>query len=365
MPTVIHLPSLSPGMSEGKLVRWLKKEGDWVDRGDVIAEIETDKSVLDLEAIDAGRLAQILVLENVDGIAVGTPLALLEKAGENEPALVAPRSQRIAVSPLARRIAAESGIDLQDITGSGPRGRIVKADVDRALGAQQTDSYTIVTNSSARKIIARRLTQAASAVPHFYLTIDCPVDRLMALREELNAEVAARDRLSINDLIVRACALALRRVPRVNASWGGEAIRLHRDVDIAVAVATTDGLTTPIVRRADTKSVATIAVEMRHLAERARAHKLRPEEFQGGGFSISNLGMHGIRQFTAIINPPHAAILAVGAAEARSVVRAGELAIATMMTCTLSCDHRVLDGVTGAEFLNCFRDLIAEPDQLG
>lgn len=364
MPTLIHLPLLSPGMTEGKLTRWLKKEGDWVERGEAIAEIETDKSVLELAAIEAGRLAKILVLESTDPIAVDTPLALLAKAGEDDAVPGAPRSERITSSPLARRMAVDSGIDLRDITGSGPRGRIVKADIDRALGVQRTASYTSVANSSARRIIARRLTEAASCIPHFYLTIDCRVDELLALREQLNGEAAARDKLSINDFIIRACALTLRKVPRVNATWHEAAIRLHRDVDIAVAVATTDGLITPLVRKADTKSLATIAGEMRQLTARARARKLRPDEFQGGGFSISNLGMHGVRQFTAIINPPHAAILAVGAAEARPVVQAGQLAIATVMTCTLSCDHRVLDGATGAEFLNCLRELIAEPRQL-
>lgn len=395
MPTLIHLPALSPGMTVGKLVRWLKKEGDWIERGEVIAEIETDKSVLELEAIATGRLAKILVPENSGEIAVDAPLALLAKDGEDETAQgaiasapltasaapssglavtepdthpashrAAPRSERIAASPLARRMAADSGIDLKDIAGSGPRGRIVKADIGRVLGARHAASYTSVANSSARRIIAKRLTEAASSIPHFYLTIDCRVDELLKLREQLNGQAAADDKLSINDFIIRACALALRRVPRVNSTWGEEEIRLHRDIDIAVAVAATEGLMTPIVRKADTKSLATIAAEIRQLAQRARARKLRPEEFQGGGFSISNLGMHGVRQFTSIINPPHAAILAVGAAEARPVVQAGELAIATMMTCTLSCDHRVLDGATGAEFLNCLRELISEPGRL-
>lgn len=365
MSTTIHLPALSPGMTEGKLVRWLKQEGDQVERGEVIAEIETDKSVLELAALEAGRLVKILVSESTDTIAVDTPLALLERHGDNETAAPAPpRPARIAASPLAKRLAAGAGLELRDLTGSGPRGRIVKADVERALATRQTATSTSVANSSTRKIIARRLTEAASSIPHFYLTIDCQLDELMALRERLNREAAAGAKLSINDFVIRASALALRKVPRVNASWNEEAIRMHRDVDIAVAVAAPDGLVTPIIRNADTKSLATIAVEMRQLAERARARKLLPEEFQGGGFAISNLGMHGIRQFTAIINPPHAAILAVGTAEARPVVRAGELAVATMMTCTLSCDHRVLDGADGAEFLNCFRELLAQPQQL-
>jgi len=388
MPTVIHLPALSPGMTEGKLVRWLKQEGDWVDRGEAIAEIETDKSVLDLEAIEAGHLARILVAESQELIAIDTPLALLAKAGEDasaseilaaipsptpaaarpgahqESRLPAPRSERIAVSPLARRMAAEAGIDLEDVTGSGPRGRIIKRDIHSALDAGHTASYTTIANSGARRITARRLTEAASSIPHFYLTIDCQVDELLALRGRLNDSGETGEKLSINDFVIRACALALREVPRVNSSWNEQAIRLHRDVDIAVAVAAPDGLMTPIVRKADTKNLSAIATEMRQLAARARTRKLRPEEFQGGGFSISNLGMHGVRQFTSIINPPQVAILAVGAAEARPVVDRGKLAIATVMTCTLSCDHRVLDGSVGAEFLNCFRALLARPDQL-
>lgn len=395
MPTVIHLPALSPGMTEGKLVKWLKQAGDRVERGEAIAEIETDKSVLDLEAIEAGHLARIFVAASQDAIPVDTPLALLAKAGEDIPASeavtaiesqpvlasdaaaaqpvtelqphaqshrAAPGSGRIAVSPLARRMAADSGISLEGIVGTGPRGRIIKRDVDHA--ADHLAPYTTIVNSSARRIIAQRLTEAASSIPHFYLTIDCQLDELLMLRERLNGEIGSGGKLSINDFIIRACALALKKVPRVNSSWHEEVIRLHRDVDIAVAVAAPDGLMTPIVRKADTKSLAAIATEMRQLAVRARARKLRPEEFQGGGFSISNLGMHGIRQFTSIINPPHAAILAIGAAAARPVVNRGGLAIATVMTCTLSCDHRVLDGATGAEFLNCFRELLAEPGQL-
>jgi pyruvate dehydrogenase E2 component (dihydrolipoamide acetyltransferase) len=397
MPTLIHLPALSPGMTEGKLVRWLKKEGDWIERGEVIAEIETDKSVLELESIETGRLARIIVPDDTSAIAVNTPLALLAKAGEDATTLAAAApaagmtasattafgatelvasgsaatgrtagpSARIIASPLARRMAADSHVDLKDVAGSGPRGRIVKAVIARVLGDQPAAApYTSLANSGARKITAQRLTEAASSIPHFYLTIDCRMDALLALREQLNAKAGAGEKLSINDFIIRACALALKQVPRVNSSWGEEAIRLRRDVDIAVAVVGTDGLVTPIVRKADTKSLATIAAEMKELAQRARARKLRPEQFQGGGFAISNLGMHGIRQFTAIINPPHVAILAVGAAEARPVVLERKLAIATMMTCTLSCDHRVLDGSTGAEFLNCFRELIAEPARL-
>lgn len=388
MPTLIQLPALSPGMTEGKLVRWLKKEGDRVERGEAIAEIETDKSVLDLEALEAGRLASILVPEGSSPIAVDTALALLVKADEDEtapgafasaaaptaPAAPGPQghpaspraeshSPRIAASPLAKRMAARSALDLRSISGTGPRGRIVKADIARAM-ATHTASHTTVPNSSARKIIAKRLAEAASSIPHFHLTIDCRVDALLALREELNGRATAGHRLSINDFIIRACALALKEVPRVNSTWGEQEIQLHRDVDIAVAVAVADGLVTPIVRMADTKSLATIATEMRQLAERARARKLRPEEFQGGGFSISNLGMHGIREFTSIINPPHVAILSVGATEARPVVQSGKLAVATVMTCTLSCDHRVLDGATGSEFLNCFRGLLTEPARL-
>lgn len=368
MPTFINLPALSPGMTEGKLLRWTKRAGDRVERGEVIAEIETDKSVLELEAIESGRLVRILVPEGTGGIPTDAPLAVLAKPGEDESIVGAstalPLPERTAASPLARRMAAAAGIDLKSIAGTGPRGRIVAADIERVRDAQPEDPYTSVENSNAHRIMAQRLTEAASSIPHFYLTIDCEVDALAELRQRLNRQQAAEHKITINDFIIRACALASRKVPRVNASWSEEAIRLHRDVDIAVAAAGPDSLMTPIVRKADTKSLATIAAEMRELVARARARKLRPDEFQGGGFAISNLGMYGIREFTSIINPPHAAILAVGAAQARPVVRAGELAVATVITCTLSCDHRVLDGATGAEFLNCFRELIEVPDRL-
>jgi pyruvate dehydrogenase E2 component (dihydrolipoamide acetyltransferase) len=387
MKTEIHMPSLSPGMTEGKLVRWLKKEGDWVKRGDVIAELETDKSLLEFESIATGRLEKILIAESEDDIAVDTPLAILVTEGEDEPVAATPapepiaasaspavakaapaplasRPERIAASPRAKRMAAEAGFNLADISGSGPDGRIIEADIERTLGSRNGATGTSVANSSARRIIAARLTEAASTIPHFYLTIDCRMDALLALRSQMNAE-ASGHKLSVNDFIIRACALALQKVPAVNASWGEEAIRLHRDIDVAVAVAAPDGLVTPIVRKADTKSVATIGAEMKQLAERARERKLRPEEFQGGGFAISNLGMHGIRQFTAIINPPHVAILAVGAAEPRAVVQSGDIVVATMMTCTLSCDHRAIDGAKGAEFLECFRELIEQPREPG
>jgi pyruvate dehydrogenase E2 component (dihydrolipoamide acetyltransferase) len=356
MTTPILMPSLSPGMTEGKLVQWLKKEGDFIKRGEVIAELETDKSLLDLEAAASGRLEKILVEAGEDPVEVDTPLALLATAD--------PVSEHIAASPLAKRLAAESGIALQDLTGSGPGGRIVKADIGRAQGEQPAAAYTLVPHSSTRRIIAARLAEAASTIPHFYLTIDCRMNALLALRSQLNAGLPASDKLSVNDFIIRACALALRKVPQVNASWGDDAIRLHREVDIAVAVAAPDGLVTPIVRRADGKGVADIAAEMKQLAGRARERRLRPEEFQGGGFSISNLGMYGIREFTAIINPPHVAILAVGAAEARPVVQDGQIIAATVMSCTLSCDHRAVDGATGAEFLGSFRAFIENFHQL-
>jgi len=398
MSTAILMPSLSPGMTEGKLVQWLKKEGDFVKRGEAIAELETDKSLLDLEAAASGRLEKILVEAGEDPVAVDTPLALLATEGGSErpvpeagpaaaitpevqpgtetkevqrpvfgnpPATAAVTSaERIAASPLAKSLAAEAGIALQELTGSGPGGRIVKADIGRAQGEQPAAAYTLVPHSSTRRIIAARLAEAASTIPHFYLTIDCRMDALLALRSQLNAGLPASDKLSVNNFIIRACALALRKVPKVNASWGDEAIKLLHDVDIAVAVAAPDGLVTPIVRKADGKGVADIAAEMKQLAGRARERKLRPEEFQGGGFSISNLGMYGIREFTAIINPPHVAILAVGAAEQRPVVQDGAVVAATVMSCTLSCDHRAIDGATGAEFLGSFRVYIENPHQL-
>jgi pyruvate dehydrogenase E2 component (dihydrolipoamide acetyltransferase) len=283
---------------------------------------------------------------------------------------------RVFASPLARRLAKDSGVDLSRIAGSGPHGRIIQVDIEKAKagGAMArptagavtgpTGAYREIPLNNIRKIIAKRLTEAKQTIPHFYLTIDCTIDKLLALRTEINASLAAQKidaKVSVNDFVIKACALALRKMPAVNASFTETAIREYLDVDISVAVAAPSGLITPIIRRADTKTLVQISTEMKALAARARDNKLKPEEFQGGGFSISNLGMYGIKQFEAIINPPQACILAVGAGEQRAVVVKGQLAVATQMSCSLAVDHRVVDGALGAEFLQVFKPLIEEP----
>ncbi len=422
MATNILMPALSPTMTEGTLARWLKKEGDSIRAGDVIAEIETDKATMEVEAVDEGVLGRILVAEGSAGVKVNAPIAVLVAEGEKlpdgaapakpeaakpetakpgaakpEPAPAAPAAkpaaatpesadhgERIFVSPLARRMAHQAGIDLAQLSGSGPNGRIVKADIEAARqkpaaaptqaaaiapaaprASAITTPHELVPHSSMRKIIARRLSEAKQQIPHFYLALDIALDALLDLRVTLNAK-APKDgpgafKLSVNDLIIKAAAIALRRVPRVNASFTEDGIAFYRDVDISVAVAIPDGLITPIIRGADQKGLAAISVEMKTLAERARAGKLKPEEYQGGGFSISNLGMYGISAFSAIINPPQSAILAVGAGEKRAVVKGDAIAIATMMTCTLSVDHRVVDGALGAEWLAAFKAIIEDP----
>jgi pyruvate dehydrogenase E2 component (dihydrolipoamide acetyltransferase) len=436
MPIEILMPALSPTMTEGSLTKWLKKEGDEVHSGDVLAEIETDKATMEFEAVDDGRVGKILVPEGAQGIKVNQPIAVL--LGEDEDAsalekLSPPSSQstpepprqtestatrraectpapqagierdrgangRVFASPLARRMAQQAGLDLGTITGSGPQGRIVKADIEAALSGMRgrpvtapakpaappeapspaapaplpalskarvlalagNPPYTERPLTAMRRVIARRLTESKQTVPHFYLTVDCEIDELMRFRAELNAKSDAY-RISVNDFVVRATALALRQVPAANASWSDEAILRWDSVDIAVAVALDDGLITPIVKHADRKGLAVIANETKDLAERARAGKLRLEEFQGGTFSISNLGMFGVRDFAAVINPPHGGILAVGAGEQRPVVKNGALAIATVMSCTLACDHRVVDGAVGAQFLAAFKKLVEDP----
>ena len=431
MPIEILMPALSPTMTEGNVTKWLKKEGDEVHSGDVLAEIETDKATMEFEAVDDGRLGRILVPEGAEGIKVNQPIALLLGEGEDPSALnklaeksatpVAsaspaeppraaeprPAAQpapgrggngkgRIFASPLARRMAQQAGLDLAAISGSGPQGRIVKADIEAALSAGRPAAaparpvaqpqpappvtpapvpalskervlalagnppYTERPLTAMRRVIARRLTEAKQTVPHFYLTVDCEIDELLKFRAELNGKSDAY-RISVNDFVIRAAALALRQVPAANASWSDEAILLWDTVDIAVAVALEDGLITPIVKNADRKGLAAIANETKDLAARARAGKLKLEEFQGGTFSISNLGMFGVRDFAAVINPPHGGILAVGAGEQRPVVKNGALAIATVMSCTLSCDHRAADGAVGAQFLAAFKKLVEDP----
>ncbi|MCA1907712.1 MAG: pyruvate dehydrogenase complex dihydrolipoamide acetyltransferase [Magnetospirillum sp.] len=417
MPIELLMPALSPTMTEGNLARWLKKEGDAVKSGDVLCEIETDKATMEFEAVDEGVLGKILVAGGTAGVAVNTPIGVLLEEGEDASAIVAKPAaaaavaapavaaapvaaapaaaapavasgDRVFASPLAKRIAANAGLDLKAVKGTGPYGRVVKADVEQAIKGGVAaapvaaapaaaapvakaaaapavanpfePAFEEIPNSSMRKVIARRLTEAKSTIPHFYLSIDCELDALLKVRGELNARSDSY-KLSVNDFIIRAVALALKKVPAANASWGEDAIKRYTDVDVSVAVATPNGLITPIVRHADHKGLAAISNEMKELAGKARDGKLKPEEFQGGGFTISNLGMYGIKDFAAIINPPQGCILAVGAGEQRPVVKAGALAIATVMTCTLSVDHRVVDGAVGAEFLAAFKKLVEDP----
>ncbi|MBS1075059.1 2-oxo acid dehydrogenase subunit E2 [Gluconobacter sp. Dm-73] len=399
MATDILMPALSPTMTEGKLARWLKAEGDTVAAGDVIAEIETDKATMEVEAVDEGILGRILIQEGVEGIPVNTPIALLVENGEALPdvssaqAAAPPKAEtatakttpaapaedkgeRIFVSPLAKRMARERGIALDALTGSGPNGRILKRDVEKGPTAPKTapkaastpvitaseETVRRVPNSTMRKVIARRLTESKTQVPHFYVSVDIELDALLALRSKLNATAQENSfKISVNDMMIKAVALALKKVPGVNVQFT-DAETLHfENVDISMAVSIPDGLITPIIRNADRKSLRDISVEAKDLAKRARAGKLKPEEFQGGTFSVSNMGMFGVRDFAAIINPPQAGILAIASGEKRAVVRGSEIAIATVMTATLSVDHRAVDGALGAEWLNALRDIVQNP----
>jgi pyruvate dehydrogenase E2 component (dihydrolipoamide acetyltransferase) len=421
MPTQILMPALSPTMTEGNLAKWLMKEGDTVKSGQVIAEIETDKATMEVEAVDEGKIVRILIPAGTQGIKVNTPIAILAEDGESveaalagvasKPASLTPvpvasapvasasaiaapaatishsPGERIIASPLAKRIAEQSGVDLKNVRGTGPNGRIVKADLAQvsvspvinktqpvsfcppAQGIDAKDyadklgmGYDARPNSSVRKVIAKRLTESKQLVPHFYLSVDVELDALLELRKQLN-EVAGT-KISVNDFVIRATALAMKKIPASNVSWTDSAILQYIDADVSVAVATPNGLITPIIKKADTKTLAQISVEMKDLAARARDGKLRPEEFQGGGFSVSNLGMYGVKEFAAIINPPQSCILAVGAGDQRAVVKNGQLAVATVMTVTLSVDHRAVDGAVGAEFLQAFKPLIEKPHSL-
>ncbi|APR04340.1 pyruvate dehydrogenase complex dihydrolipoamide acetyltransferase [Thauera chlorobenzoica] len=436
------MPSTGASMSEGSILRWLKQEGEAVERGEALFEIETDKAVAEAPAPACGILGRILAAGGSEGIKVDSVVGLIAVDGEDpatlaaavpagatpvgsapaaSPAAAAPAPAaaataageaspaaahgRIPASPLARRLARETGVDLSVVRGRGPHGRVLRADVESAarqaaevlvpsaalapgrtaplpaatVAAAGTAApsaagaaFEDIPHSAMRRVIAQRLGEAKRTVPHFYLSLDCTVDALLALRAQLNAQLDAQldaqvgahpggGKLSVNDFIVKAVALALRRVPGCNAAWTEAAIRRFAEVDVAVAVATPGGLITPIVRHADDKSLGTLSAELRALAGRAREGRLKPEEYQGGGFTVSNLGMYGIREFAAIINPPQACILAVGACEPRPVVRDGSLAVATLMSCTLSVDHRVVDGALAAEFLAEFRRLIENP----
>ena len=442
----ILMPALSPTMTEGTLLKWHVKEGDAVGSGDILAEIETDKATMEVEAVDEGRIGKLLVAEGAEGVAVNAPIAVLLDEGEDEPAIAAAPApdpvatpaapppaaapapepiatpatpaapppaaaapapvpapapaaassaaagERIAASPLAKRMARQAGLDLASLRGSGPHGRIIKRDIESALtggaaaavaapvaaaatptaaptaagpsAAQLADllgmAYELQPLTAMRKVIARRLTEAKQTVPHFYLTADCEIDELLEVRKELNAR-AENIKISVNDFVIRAASLALKQVPGANASYDESGILLYEHADVSVAVATPGGLITPIVKAAETKGLATISAEMKDLAGRAREGKLKPEEYQGGSFSVSNLGMFGVKDFAAIINPPQGCILAVGAGQQRPVVKDGALAIATVMSCTLSVDHRVVDGALGAEFLAAFKKLIEYP----
>ena len=418
MATNILMPALSPTMTEGTLARWLKAEGDRIKAGDVIAEIETDKATMEVEAVDEGILGRILVPAGSQGVKVNDPIAVLVDAGEAvpgaavpaaaapppapptpQPAIPAaatavsaalPEAARIIASPLARRMAQQAGIDLRRISGTGPNGRIVKADVEAALAggtareahaerpaaqavtpapklaaAPILGTHRLVPHSNMRKVIARRLSDSKQTIPHFYVSMDIRLDALLRLRADINAR-SAKDgpdafKISVNDLLIKAAARTLRKHPTVNASYTDEGTVLYDDVDISVAVSIPDGLITPIIRGADKKGLVAISHDMKDLAARARAGKLKPEEYQGGGFSISNMGMYGVTNFSAIINPPQAGILAVSAGEQRAVVVDGALAVATVMTCTLSVDHRIVDGALAAEWIASFKGFVEDP----
>jgi pyruvate dehydrogenase E2 component (dihydrolipoamide acetyltransferase) len=439
MATNILMPALSPTMEKGNLAKWLKKEGDAIKSGDVIAEIETDKATMEYEAVDEGVLAKIVVPEGTQDVAVNSIIAVMAADGEDvkaaaasagsAPAAKAPEAPKpaatpaaspaapsaaaapapaakpalapvasgakIFASPLAKRLAKEAGIDLSRVTGSGPHGRVIARDIEDAksgkglkapaaapaaagaIAPAMTDSqilvlyeegsYESIPHDSMRRTIAQRLTAARQSMPTFYLTVDCDLAKLSAAREEINA-AAAKDadgkplyKLSVNDFVIKAMALALQRIPEANVSWTESAMLRHKHSDIGVAVALPFGLITPIIRNAETKSLSAISNEMRELAGRAKAKKLKPHEYQGGTTSVSNLGMYGIKDFTAVINPPQSSILAVGAGEERAVVRNGQIVPATIMSVTLSCDHRAIDGALGAELIGAFKKLIENP----
>jgi len=423
MPINILMPALSPTMTEGNLARWLKKEGDAVKPGDVIAEIETDKATMEVEAVEEGKIGKILVPDGAQGVKVNDVIAVLLEEGEDagaikaaaapapkaeaaparaeapKPAAAAPApaapapaaasGSRIFASPLAKRLAQQHGLDLSRVVGSGPHGRVVKSDIDKVAaggtakaapaGAKAPPAapsvpgfqafgepeFELHPHSMMRKTIARRLQESKQFVPHFYLTIDCEIDRLLKVREEVNAgapkEGKGAFKLSVNDFVIKACAVALKQVPAANASWSDEGVKMYKSADISVAVAIPNGLITPIIRHAEDKRLSDISAEMKDLAGRAKGGKLKPEDYTGGSFSLSNLGMFGIKDFAAIVNPPQGCIMAVGAGEQRAVVKNGALAVATVMSCTLSVDHRVVDGAIGAEYLAAFRKLIENP----
>ena len=423
MPVNILMPALSPTMTEGTLAKWLKKEGDMVKAGEVIAEIETDKATMEVEAVDEGKLAKILIAGGTANVAVNTPIAVLLEEGEDASALsavpappkaAAPTSQpsasaeapktptapvttpaapaaaavsgeRVFASPLARRIADQKGLDLKSVKGTGPHGRIVKSDVENAKAGAPSAApksasaptssgpdakqladmlgmeYTEIPNNNIKKVTARRLTEAKQTIPHFYLSVDCVLDNLLAARVAMNEAADGAYKLSVNDFVIKANAMALKAYPPANTSWTDDAVLQYKHADISIAVATPNGLITPIIKAAETKSISEISSEMKDLAKRAKEGKLKPVEFQGGTFSISNLGMFGVKNFQAIVNPPQSCIMAVGAGEERVVVEDGKMVVRTVMTVTLSTDHRSVDGAVGAEYLQYFKKFIENP----
>ena len=424
MPIQILMPALSPTMTEGGLAKWLKQEGDVVESGDVLCEIETDKATMEVEAVDEGVLGKILIAEGTEAVAVNTPIAILLEEGESSGDIVAeavpvaapapisvateaapvptpaPQSPsapgtRIFASPLAKRLAEQNGLDLSLIAGSGPRGRIVKADIETAVqsgtgtrapatmtpGAQATapvavsmtlndpifalmPEFEATPHSGMRKAIARRLTESARDIPHFNISMDVELDKLLAIRKDLNDREGADYKLSVNDFIVKAVALGLKRNPDCNAGYTDEAILKFNRVDISIAVAIEGGLITPVIKDVGSKGLVTLSEEVKTLAEKARDGKLQPEEYQGGTFTISNLGMFGVRSFNSIINPPQGGILSVGAGEQRAVVKNGALAIATVMSLTLAVDHRCIDGAPAAALMKDLKAILEDPLQL-
>ncbi len=421
MPIEILMPALSPTMSKtgGKIVKWHKKEQDKVEVGDVIAEIETDKAIMEFESVDKGVLAKILVTEGTSGVPVNQLIALMLEEGEDSSVLnnytstsinsavkkevtksavdnqksehqdlngkptshssvssqcltLGSRKEedtkttegRIKISPLAKKIAQNEGVNVQQLKGTGPYGRIIKADVLESLGSgihtESPEKDTIVEVSNIRQVIAQRLTESKQNVPHFYLTVDCQVDKLISLKNEINS-ADENNKVTINDLVIKAVAFSMKKFPDINSSWIDNKILKYSNVDISIAVALEDGLITPIVKNADKKGILSISKEVKDLVSRARSGKLKPEEFQGGGFTISNLGMFGIKAFSAIINPPQSCIMAVGASKKQPIVINEKIEIAEIMTVTLSVDHRAVDGALGAKFLNAFKHYIESP----
>ncbi|MCA3554900.1 pyruvate dehydrogenase complex dihydrolipoamide acetyltransferase [Aestuariivirga sp.] len=417
MPVNVLMPALSPTMEKGKLAKWLKKEGDAVRSGDILAEIETDKATMEVEAVDEGTLGKLLVAAGTEDVPVNTPIAVILGEGEklgDAPAAAAPKAAapaaaapvsvaavapapavaartegaRVFASPLARRVARQKGIDIAALLGSGPHGRIILKDVETAtpgaapapapaFAAPPSDaqvlklfaegSYELVPHDSMRKVIARRLTESKQTIPHFYVSVDVALDHLLELRERLNLQ-APRDKegkpdwkISVNDFIIKAMAMALIKVPDANVSWTENAMVKHKHADIGVAVSIPGGLITPVVRSAETKGLARISSEMKDYAARARNRKLKPEEYTGGSAAISNMGMMNVKSFAAIVNPPHASILAIGTGERRPVVRGQDIVIEQQMTITLSTDHRCIDGALGAEFIGAIKACLEEP----